>query len=64
MGAMMWLMMKGDKSGPAEASASAQQVELARLRAEVDQLRAAQRSGAQAPDDGPVSLGKTTGALR
>lgn len=65
MGAMMWFMMKG-KSQPSDpvAPAGTEQAELARLRAEVDQLRAAHRPGAPTPDDVPVSLGKTSGAVR
>lgn len=50
MGLMMWMMMRGgkDKNAPAETASqpqplSATDAEVARLRAEVDQLRAAQR---------------------
>ncbi|MBN9607930.1 MAG: hypothetical protein BGO26_06450 [Actinobacteria bacterium 69-20] len=48
MGLMMWMMMRGGKGKnvPAETAPrplSATDAEVARLRAEVDQLRAAQR---------------------
>ena len=40
MGLMMWMMMRGGRSQPAEdESPAAQQTELARLRAEIDLLR-------------------------
>ncbi len=43
MGAMMWMMMRGGgSSAPAQGDGSA---ELARMKAEIDQLRAAQRRG-------------------
>lgn len=57
MGLMMWMMMRGGKStdtatqDPSRASAD----ELTRLRAEVDQLRAGQRS-----DNGNYSSGAGT----
>lgn len=42
MGAMMWLMMRGNKSVPAGGADSAKkQGELDRMQAEIDQLRAA-----------------------
>jgi hypothetical protein len=41
MGAMMWFMMRGSKSSPTQAK-PAEEAELAKLRAEVDQLRAGQ----------------------
>ncbi len=40
MGAMMWMMMRGGSRSAPEQDASA---ELTRMRAEIDQLRAAQR---------------------
>ncbi len=43
MGAMMWMMMRGNKSQPAEESTTHKQAELARMQAEIDQLRAADR---------------------
>ncbi len=47
MGLMMWLMMRGnrptDQQRGLEAGPSATDAELARLRAELDQLRAEQR---------------------
>ncbi|WP_026543529.1 hypothetical protein [Arthrobacter sp. 35/47] len=42
MGAMMWFMMRGSKSSPAQVKPT-EEAELAKLRAEVDQLRAGQR---------------------
>lgn len=42
MGLMMWLMMRGGASSSPQAAPPSSD-ELARLRAEVDQLRAAQR---------------------
>lgn len=41
MGLMMWFMMRGMDKAPAVAPA--QDAELARMRAEIDQLRAAER---------------------
>ena len=63
MGAMMWFMMRGHRQQPAaqpvqEPGQSGIDGELLRLRAEVDQLRAAQRDAAEhqgrapAPADG------------
>jgi hypothetical protein len=46
MGLMMWFMMRGMNSAP--AAAPAQDAELARMRAEIDQLRAAERGSATA----------------
>ncbi len=45
MGAMMWFMMGGSKSQPKPQADSAEQ--LTRMRAEIDQLRAAQRDSSQ-----------------
>lgn len=44
MGVMMWFMMRGTNTAPAVAPAS--DAELARMRAEIDELRAAERGGA------------------
>jgi hypothetical protein len=41
MGLMMWFMMRGTKNQP--AGAPAEDAQLAHMRAEIDQLRAAQR---------------------
>ncbi len=41
MGLMMWFMMRGNNNQPTVAPAD--DVELAQMRAEIDQLRAAQR---------------------
>ena len=44
MGLMMWFMIRGGKqSSPAQAPVADNGGELARLRAEIDQLQAAQR---------------------
>ncbi|MAS54459.1 hypothetical protein [Nocardioides sp.] len=44
MGVMMWMMMRGEKKAPDQpATTDTSSHELSRLRAEVDQLRAAQR---------------------
>lgn len=43
MGLMMWFMMRGRKDSPPSSPPAATDAELATLRAEVDQLRAAQR---------------------
>lgn len=61
MGAMMWFMMRSGKSGRAGRAAqpgtivppATQDQEIAALRAEVDQLRAAQRDAREA--DRPAS---------
>lgn len=45
MGAMMWFMMRGTKKAPPTQTAHADS-ELTSLRAEIDQLRAAQRDAA------------------
>lgn len=42
MGLMMWLMMRGQRKDQPKAS-HGQEAEIVRLRAEVDQLRAAER---------------------
>lgn len=53
MGAMMWLMMRGGHSNSGQRGpgtpGEAQQMELARLRAELDQLKAAERDRAGDP---------------
>ena len=44
MGVMMWLMMRADKTKPqAPSPEDSTSADVARLRAEVDELRAAQR---------------------
>lgn len=45
MGAMMWMMMRGDnkKTQPADADVAAKRTELAALQAQIDQFAAAQR---------------------
>lgn len=57
MGLMMWLMMRGGH-GPTAAAASLtdNRAELARLRAEIDQLQAAQRDAAPAAPPTGASL--------
>ena len=63
MGAMMWFMMLSGKSGrsgqqapfaPPAAQLSAQDQEIAALRAEVDQLHAAQRDSEAAGPQRPA----------
>ena len=52
MGAMMWFMMRGQQNQPATSSVSTgEQAELARMRAEIDQLRAAQRDAGEPARD-------------
>jgi hypothetical protein len=43
MGLMMWMMMRGNRSRPATDETPDKQTELARMQAEIDQLRAADR---------------------
>jgi len=52
MGLMMWFMMRGNKE-PTSTGSSAPDAgaELARLRAEIDQLQAAQRETSTTPQD-------------
>ena len=53
MGLMMFFMMRGNKHDNSQSSPmSAQDTEVARLRAEVDQLRAAQQERSNAPEAG------------
>jgi hypothetical protein len=54
MGAMMWMMMRGNHTSTAQPE-KATQDEIAALRAEIATLRTAQQSGQQAPTN-------TTGA--
>lgn len=51
MGVMMWFMMRGSKnsSPSAPVPSPATEVELTKLRAEVDQLRASERDSGQNP---------------
>ncbi len=51
MGAMMFFMMRGTKDEPANPAAAGD--ELSQLRAEVDQLRAAQSSALREPSTLP-----------
>lgn len=44
MGLMMWFMVRGMNTAP--AAAPAQDAELVQMRAEIDQLRAAERNAA------------------
>lgn len=56
MGLMMWLMMRGMKKGNEGKPASpALDAELAKLRAEADQLRAGQRDSGQSPSTLPAT---------
>jgi len=48
MGAMMWFMMRGNNHGSQSQAGTAADDEVTRLRAEVDQLRAAQREASEA----------------
>jgi len=58
MGVCMWMMMRSGKSGrkarsvPSAAQVSSQDQEIAVLRAEVDQLRAAQQDPVEAKTSG------------
>lgn len=45
MGLMMWMMMRGNNQQPS-AAADPRQAELARMQAEIDQLRAGERDRA------------------
>jgi hypothetical protein len=57
MGLMMWMMMRANKQTdhrpPEQHASPATDAELARLRAELDQLRAETRDRRQAPTDTP-----------
>ena len=52
MGAMMWMMMRGQRSDP--SGNAAKEAELAALQAQIDQLHAAQRDREQSAPGGPV----------
>jgi flagellar basal body-associated protein FliL len=51
MGAMMWMMMRGQHR-TAEPDTAAQQTELAALRAQIDQLEAERRDAQRAGSNG------------
>jgi hypothetical protein len=53
MGAMMWFMMRGGtgKQDATDSQDAARDAELTQLRAEVDQLRAAQRDDGRLPKE-------------
>ena len=54
MGLMMWFMMRGNKQSTPPSPTTQDDpagAELARLRAEIDQLQAAQRDAKSAPQD-------------
>ncbi len=48
MGLMMWMMMRNNTQQP-EDNTAARQVELGRMQAEIDQLRAADRVRGEVP---------------
>jgi len=54
MGLMMWLMMRGNKAQAPQGTPAGTDAEIAALRAELDQLRAAQRDRDAVPTDGPT----------
>ncbi|MGI8948457.1 MAG: hypothetical protein ACR2FV_10885 [Ornithinimicrobium sp.] len=64
---MMWFMMRGGQHGGEQVQAPVTQEELARLRAEVEQLHAVQdgpaRTGAQGADAPPVSRAAVGGRV-
>ncbi len=51
MGAMMWMMMRGNKTPPAEDN-SHEQAELTALQAQIDQLQAQTRDERRVPPSG------------
>lgn len=46
MGVMMWLMMRSNKHSPASAAPPASEAEVTQLRAELEDIRATQRTNA------------------
>lgn len=54
MGVMMWMMMRGHKAQPEAGDAAAKQAELARLQAQIDQLKAAERDRGGAVSGPPL----------
>lgn len=56
MGLMMWMMMRGGSNKQQSVQRPEQDAELARMRAELDQLRAAQRDTVR-QSDGSSSAG-------
>ncbi len=49
MGAMMWLMMRGNRSS--EVTGAAEQAELTAMRARIDQLEAADKNEGPRPEE-------------
>lgn len=68
MGLMMWFMMRGNRKAPSESPVESSHdtagAEVARLRAEVDQLRAAQRDSSPSGGDSASTGGPALGAER
>ena len=57
MGAMMWMMMRGNNHGSGSHSGPAGDDEVTRLQAEVDQLHAAQREAETGGTHGADPMG-------
>ncbi|MEO5321025.1 hypothetical protein PV761_20860 [Arthrobacter sp. CC3] len=55
MGLMMWFMMRGGKDSSEPSPPADNDAELAKLRAQVDQLRAAQREAAGTTVEPPAT---------
>lgn len=55
MGLMMWFMMRGGKDSSEPSPSAGTDAELTRLRADVDQLRAAQRDAGNATVTPPAT---------
>lgn len=68
MGLMMWFMMRGNRKAPSqspmEPTHDTSGAEVARLRAEVDQLRAAQRDSLPSTGDSATTGGPALGSER